>query len=69
MQNNQTDQTKLDATTATGRVDERRGIDFIEKFPFMPRLSKHSELFSAAARHNVEILTRFDDLEVQSNGN
>ncbi|MGZ9269337.1 MAG: hypothetical protein ACXW6T_09495 [Candidatus Binatia bacterium] len=64
MQNNHTDQAKLDAITATGRVDERRGIDRIEDFPFMPRPSKHSELFSAAAKHIVEILTRFDDLEV-----
>ena len=69
MQNSQTDQTKLDATTATGRVDERSGIDLIEDFSFTPRVSKHSELFSAAARYNVEILTRFDELEVQSNGN
>ncbi len=69
MQNNQTDGTKLVATKATGSVDERRGIDVIEEFPFMPRLSKHSELFSPAARHIVEIFTLFDDLEVQSNGN
>jgi hypothetical protein len=69
MQNNHTDQIKLDGITATGRVDERSGIDLIEDFPFMPRLSKHSELFSAAAKHIVEILTRSDDLEVQSNGN
>jgi hypothetical protein len=51
MQNNHTDQIKLDATTATGRVDERSGIDLIEDVSFMPRLSKHSDLFSAAAKH------------------
>ena len=50
-----------------GRVDERIGIDLIEEFSFTPRLSKHST-FSAACVI-VEILTRFDDLEVQSNGN
>jgi hypothetical protein len=26
---------------------ERRGFDIIDNFPFMPRLSKHSEPFSA----------------------
>jgi len=30
--------------------DERRGSDNIEDFPFMLRLSKHSESFSATAR-------------------
>jgi hypothetical protein len=30
-----------------GAQDERRGFDIIEDFPFMLRLSKHSEPFSA----------------------
>jgi hypothetical protein len=30
-----------------GAQDERMGFDIIEDFPFMLRLSKHSELFSA----------------------
>jgi hypothetical protein len=29
-----------------GAQDERRGFDIIEDFPFMLRLSKHSEPFS-----------------------
>jgi hypothetical protein len=63
MQNNQTDQTKLAATTATGRMDERRGIDLIEDFSFTPRLSKHSELYSAASlayrRDDIDSVRRF----------
>jgi hypothetical protein len=45
MQNDKLDGTTLVATTATDSVDDRRGIDSIEDFSFMLRLSKHSEIF------------------------
>jgi hypothetical protein len=36
--------------------DERRGFDIIDDFPFMLRLSKHSEPFSTTCRTlNVEL--------------
>ena len=45
MQNNQLDGTTPVATTATGSVDDRRGVDSIEDFSFVPRLSKHCDFF------------------------
>ena len=42
-----------------GAQDERMGFDVIEDFPFMLRLSKHSELFQQPAEDHLQLAHKF----------